>query len=71
MYTQSKSNFKQQCFRHIKNKKLGGVCAGLAERFNMPRWLTRVVVLFLFLKFPLLTLIAYGVAYYTLPTKSH
>jgi phage shock protein PspC (stress-responsive transcriptional regulator) len=69
MYTDSNSRLKKTCFRHIKNKKLGGVCAGLAERFDLPRWVTRGLALVLFLKFPLLTLIAYGVAYYTLPTK--
>jgi phage shock protein C len=48
------------CRRILARKKIAGVCAGLAERFDLPVWLTRVLTLLVFLKFPMMTLMAYG-----------
>ena len=60
---------KKGFFRDIRNKKLAGVCAGFAQRFNMPIWLTRVLTVLLFLKFPLVTALAYGISYAILPRQ--
>jgi phage shock protein C len=60
---------RKTCFKDMKNKKIAGVCAGVAERFNMPIWLTRLLTVLLFLKFPMFTLLAYGVGYAVLPSK--
>lgn len=68
MYTHTKS--KRQCFRSIKHKKIAGVCAGLASRFDMPRWLTRLAAILVFFKFPMFMLIAYVAAYIVLPEAS-
>ncbi len=51
---------KKTCRRILARKKIAGVCAGLAERFDLPVWLTRVLTLLVFLKFPMMTVMAYG-----------
>lgn len=44
------------------HKKLTGVCAGVARRYNMPRWAVRVGAVASLLIFPLATGVAYIVA---------
>ncbi|BBN80463.1 hypothetical protein PA25_04480 [Pseudoalteromonas sp. A25] len=61
---------KKAYFRDLRNKKLAGVCAGIGQRFDIPIWLTRVLTVLLFLKFPLMVAMAYGVSYAVLPSKS-
>ncbi|NOU51753.1 PspC domain-containing protein [Pseudoalteromonas sp. JBTF-M23] len=61
---------RKACFRDLRNKKLAGVCAGIAHRFDIPIWLTRVLTVLLFLKFPLMVAMAYGISYAALPSKS-
>ncbi|CAH9052986.1 hypothetical protein PSECIP111951_00729 [Pseudoalteromonas holothuriae] len=61
---------KKACFRDLRNKKLAGVCAGIGLRFDIPIWLTRVLTVLLFLKFPLFTALAYGISYAVLPSKA-
>ncbi|MBD1580920.1 PspC domain-containing protein [Pseudoalteromonas sp. S16_S37] len=61
---------KKACFRDLRNKKLAGVCAGIAQRFDIPIWLTRVLTVLIFLKFPFMVAMAYGISYAVLPSKS-
>ncbi|WMN58391.1 PspC domain-containing protein [Pseudoalteromonas xiamenensis] len=60
----------QRMTRNLSNKKLAGVCSGFAERFDMPVWLVRLLTLLVFFKFPVLIVIAYGLAACCLPTKT-
>jgi len=48
------------CRRILARKKIAGVCVGLAERFDLPVWLTRGLTVLVFLKFPMMTVMAYG-----------
>ncbi|MCF6434993.1 PspC domain-containing protein [Pseudoalteromonas sp. MMG022] len=61
---------RKSCFRLLGHKKITGVCAGVAERFDMPTWLTRLLTVLLFLKFPVVTVLAYAIASVVLPTKA-
>lgn len=69
------SQFHQKTYksmtRNLHNKKLAGVCSGFAERFDLPVWLTRLITVLIALKFPVLTLVAYGLAVCCLPTKDY
>ncbi|CCQ11113.1 phage shock protein C [Pseudoalteromonas luteoviolacea B = ATCC 29581] len=55
--------------RDPSNKKIAGVCSGFAERFDMPVWLTRLLTVLVFLKFPIFIVAAYALAACCLPTK--
>jgi len=57
------------CFKIMSRKKLAGVCAGLAQRFDMPIWLTRLLTLLVFIKFPMFTAFAYGMCAMLWPKK--
>ncbi|WP_404342412.1 PspC domain-containing protein [Pseudoalteromonas mariniglutinosa] len=59
-----------RCYKDVTNKKISGVCSGLAARFNLPVWATRVVMLLLFLQMPFIVAIAYLLAHCCLPSKS-
>ena len=48
------------CRRILSSKKISGVCAGLAERFNLPIWITRLLTIVVFLKFPVMTDMVYA-----------
>lgn len=58
-------------FKDRINKKLTGVCAGLANHFNCPSWVTRVATIIAFLMMPGITLIAYIVASLLLPSRTY
>jgi phage shock protein C len=51
------------------NRKLAGVCAGLASFYHQPRWLIRLLALLLLFTLPGITLFAYIAAAVILPTK--
>ncbi|RJG42162.1 envelope stress response membrane protein PspC [Motilimonas pumila] len=56
-------------YRNPVRGKVAGVCAGLAEFFNMETWLVRIIVISVFLfNFPLAAL-AYGAACLLLDKK--
>lgn len=50
-------------------RKVAGVCAGLAACYQQPRWLIRLLALMLLLVFPLATLLAYLIAAMILPDQ--
>lgn len=56
-----------RCCRNPERGILLGVCAGVAECFDWPLWLTRVVVFLLGWIFTVPTLIGYGLAALLLP----
>jgi phage shock protein C len=51
------------------NKKLGGVCAGVARYFNIPSLLIRIGAIIGLCVLPQATLLAYGLAYFVLDTR--
>jgi len=51
------------------NKKISGVCAGLAHSNNFPVWSVRLATLFLFFMFPVAVLIGYFVGALVLPER--
>lgn len=51
------------------HKKLSGVCAGIANYYNWPRWGVRIVAILALLTFPLATGVAYLVAATLMPNK--
>lgn len=58
---------KKRLYRNPENAKLGGVCAGIAEYFDIEVWLVRLLVVSAFLfTAGFFVFIAYLVAYFTL-----
>lgn len=49
------------------NKKISGVCAGVANSNNFPVWAVRLATVFLFFIFPVAVLVGYFVAALILP----
>ena len=61
-------NEPKKLYRSSSNRMLGGVCAGLAEYFNIDPTLVRVISVLLFFT-PMPTLIAYLVIWALVPEK--
>ncbi len=59
----------QSWYRDAGNKKLSGVCAGFARRYELPVWLTRLVAIVVFLTFPVAVMVAYLLAHLLLPER--
>lgn len=51
------------------NKKISGVCAGLAKSNDFPVWGVRLATLILFFMFPVAVLIGYFVGAMVLPER--
>jgi len=51
------------------NKKLSGVCSGIAKHYELPRLVVRVVAIFALITFPVATGVAYIVASILMPSK--
>ncbi|MBB1334717.1 PspC domain-containing protein [Pseudoalteromonas sp. SR44-5] len=51
------------------NKKISGVCSGLARRFDFPIWATRLATIVLFIQFPLFIGAGYLIAHCCLDNK--
>jgi phage shock protein PspC (stress-responsive transcriptional regulator) len=51
------------------NKKLGGVCAGIARYLNIPSLFIRIGAFIGLCVLPQATLLAYGLAYFILDTR--
>lgn len=56
--------------KDVVNKKLTGVCGGIANHYNLPRLAVRVGAIVALLMFPVATGVAYLVATVLMPTKS-
>ncbi len=55
--------------KDLLNKKLSGVCAGLARHFEVPRLLVRAAVVIVGFMVPTTTLVAYIVAALIMPNR--
>jgi len=53
---------KKELSKDTRNKKLSGVCAGIAKHYNFPRWGVRIAAIFALITFPVATGVAYMVA---------
>lgn len=58
-----------QLYRDSERGLILGVCAGLAETFDWPVWLTRVGTIALGWFFPVAVVVAYGVAALIMPKR--
>ena len=60
---------RNQIFKSQIDKKLSGVCAGLANYFDLPAWGVRAGVIVSLFMFPMVTGVAYITAAILLPTR--
>lgn len=56
-------------YRSSMNKKVMGVCAGVAHHYGIESWMVRLATILMFLAFPGPIAIAYIVAVILLPTR--
>ena len=59
----------RRLYRDSERGVILGVCAGMAERFDWPVWLTRIAVLALGWVFPVTVVMAYLVAAIVVPVR--
>lgn len=52
-----------------QHRKVSGVCAGLADYYQQPRWMIRLVAILLLITAPLITISAYFIAAVLLPQR--
>jgi phage shock protein C len=52
-----------------QHRKISGVCAGLADYYQQPRWLIRLLAILLLITAPLLTIGVYFIAAVLLPQQ--
>ncbi|ASM48815.1 phage shock protein C [Pseudoalteromonas espejiana DSM 9414] len=59
------NSFKTQrgWYKDSLNKKISGVCSGLAHRLDFPVWATRLATVLLFLSFPFAVALGYFIAH--------
>ncbi|WP_338411621.1 PspC domain-containing protein [Pseudoalteromonas nigrifaciens] len=62
-------NSKRDWYKDPLNKKISGVCSGLAQRLDLPVWSTRLVTILLFLSFPFAIALGYLIAHCCLEEK--
>lgn len=62
-------NEPKKLYRSTTNRMLGGVCAGMAEYFNIDPTLVRVVAIFLLLTPCIPAFLAYLIAWTLIPEK--
>ena len=56
-------------YKSQRNKKVMGVCAGIARHYDIEAWIVRLATVLAFLAFPGPIAIAYIVAVILLPTR--
>jgi len=62
-------NIKKVLTKDVLNKKLSGVCAGIAKFYNCPRLVVRIAAVLALITFPVAAGVAYIVAAILLPTR--
>lgn len=60
---------RRQFYRDSERAVICGVCAGIAERFDWPMWLTRAAAIGLGWCFPIPVAVAYAVAALIMPQR--
>lgn len=64
-------NVGQTLSKDTANKKLTGVCAGLAKHYNFPRLAVRIAAVAALIMFPVVAGVAYVVASILLPNSKY
>ena len=64
-------NSKRGWYKDPLDKKISGVCSGLAQRLGLPVWSTRLVTILLFLSFPFAIALGYFIAHCCLENKEY
>jgi len=67
----SVKSVRQNLSKDVLNKKLTGVCAGIAKHYDFPRLAVRVAAIIALIIFPVATGVAYIVASMLLPNSKH
>ena len=60
----------RELYLATRQKKLGGVCSGLANFLDIPAFWVRIFSVFVLIIEPVPTLIGYGIAFWVLKSKS-
>lgn len=53
---------RNRFYKDSRNSIVSGVCAGLAHRTNLPRFVVRLVALLVMCSLPMITIVAYFAA---------
>ncbi|MEW6994829.1 PspC domain-containing protein [Colwelliaceae bacterium MEBiC 14330] len=61
----------QTLFKDVLNKKLTGVCAGIAKYYDFPRLAVRIAAIVALIMLPVATGVAYVVASILLPNSKY
>lgn len=64
-------NVRQTLCKDLVNKKLTGVCAGIAKHYNFPRLAVRIAAIAALIMLPVVTGVAYVVASMLLPNSKY
>ncbi len=62
---------RQSLCKDIANKKLTGVCAGIAKHYDYPRWAVRIAAIAALIMLPVVAGVAYVVASILLPNSKY
>ncbi|WP_019030209.1 PspC domain-containing protein [Colwellia piezophila] len=62
---------RQTLCKDVVNKKLTGVCAGIAKHYDFPRLAVRIAVIAALIMLPVVTGVAYVVASILLPNSKY
>lgn len=62
---------RQTLCKDIVNKKLTGVCAGIAKHYELPRLAVRIAAIVALIMLPVVTGVAYVVASMLLPNSKY
>ncbi|NMR26223.1 PspC domain-containing protein [Pseudoalteromonas sp. NEC-BIFX-2020_015] len=62
-------NSQKRWYKDPLNKKISGVCSGLAQRLDLPVWVTRLVTILMLIQFPLVIGAGYLIAHCCLESK--
>jgi phage shock protein C len=60
---------RQGLIRPLEGRMIGGVCAGLARRFGLDPWLTRLLFVLILLVIPGSQLLIYPVLWILMPSE--
>lgn len=71
IHKQTSNSVEQGLAKDIINKKLTGVCAGVAKHYDLPRLAVRVAAAVAFIMLPVVTGVAYVVASMLLPNSKY
>ncbi|WP_286234651.1 PspC domain-containing protein [Thalassotalea sediminis] len=69
MKYQRHCNRRPQLSKDCLNRKISGVCAGIANHYELPSWGVRIAAIVSLFTFPVVTAVAYITAAVLLPNR--